>query len=227
MDRGPGVEVEYRYGLMGTRGGGTGRLVFRKALVPAENLVGELHGGARIFNQMMIPERLTSAAGALGVAAALEIAARYSDRRMAFGKKIREFEAVSFMIADGVTKLDAARALVYLAAQAVDAGATNARRLVSEAKKFATDAAWEVANLAMQVMGGIGYTDIYPIERFVRDMRLTQIWTGTNEIMSLLVQHEYYREVLAAQAECRNIEEDALNATQAEKVYTDDDQSNP
>lgn len=225
VDRGPGVEVEYRYGLMGTRGGGTGRLVFRKARVPAENLVGGLHEGARIFNQMMIPERLTSAAGALGVAAALDIAVRYSDRRMAFGRKIREFEAVSFMVADGITKLDAARALVYLAAQAVDAGAPNARRLVSQAKKFATDTAWEVANLAMQVMGGIGYTDIYPIERFVRDMRLTQIWTGTNEIMNLLIQHEYYREVLAGAADRRNIEDDALHAGQSEKVYADADQA--
>jgi acyl-CoA dehydrogenase len=222
VDRGPGVEVEYLYNLMGTRGGGTGRLVFRNARVPARNLLGGPHMGGTIFNQMMIPERLTSAAGALGVRAALELAARYSDKRHAFGQKIRKFEAVSFMIGDGITKLDAARALVTMAARAIDEGAPNMRRLVSEAKKFTTDAAWEVANLAMQVMGGIGYTDVYPIEKFVRDIRLTQIWTGTNEIMNLLVQHEYYQEVLTGQTAGRDIEADAAHPDGEEKVYTDD-----
>ena len=224
VERGPGVDVEYRYGLMGTRGGGTGRLVFREARVPAENLLGGINMGALIFNQMMIPERLTSAAGALGVRGSLEVAARYSDKRTAFGQKIRKYQAISFMIGDGITKLDAARALVYMAARAVDAGAPNMRRLVSEAKKFATDAAWEVANIAMQVMGGIGYTDVYPIEKAVRDIRLTQIWTGTNEIMNLLVQHEYYGEVLADHSDCRNIEDDAMHANDTEKVYVDEDQ---
>ena len=225
VDREPGVEVKYLYGLMGTRGGGTGRLVFRDARVPAENLVGGLNKGAMVFNQMMIPERLTSAAGALGVWGALEVAARYSDKRTAFGQKIRDFQAVSFMVADAITKLDAARALVYLAARSVDEGAPNVRRLVSEAKKFATDAAWEVANKAMQVMGGIGYTDVYPIERVVRDIRLSQIWTGTNEIMNLLIQHEYYKEVLKTVSDRRDIEHDALHADDAEKVYVDEDQA--
>lgn len=224
VDRGPGVEVEYRYGLMGTRGGGTGRLVFRRARVPAENLVGGLNMGAVVFHQMMIPERLTSAAGALGVRAALEVAARYSDRRIAFGKKIRKFQAVGFMIADAITRLDAARGLVYMAARSVDAGAPNMRRIVSEAKKFATDSAWDVANQAMQVMGGIGYTDVYPIERMVRDIRLSQIWTGTNEVMNLLIQHEYFQEVLGEPAARRDIELDAMRPDDTEKVYADEDQ---
>jgi len=224
VDRGAGVEVKYLYGLMGTRGGGTGRLVFRGVRVPAENLVGGIHMGGTIFEQMMIPERLTSAAGALGVGAALEVAARYSDKRKAFGQKIRKYQAVSFMIGDGITKLDAARALVHMAARAVDAGSPNMRRMVSEAKKFTTDAAWEVANIAMQVMGGIGYTDVFPIEKAVRDIRLTQIWTGTNEIMNLLIQHEYYREVLDELADRRNIEADAMHADDVEKVYADEDQ---
>lgn len=224
VDRGPGVDVEYLYGLLGTRGGGTGRLVFRGARVPAENLVGGLNMGALVFNQMMIPERLTSAAGALGVRGALEVAVRYSDRRTAFGKKIRKFQAVSFMIGDAITKLDAARGLVYLAARSVDADSPNRRRIVSEAKKFATDAGWEVANQAMQVMGGIGYTDVYPIERMVRDIRLSQIWTGTNEIMNLLIQHEYFQEVLEKPVDRRDIEQDAMHADDAEKVYSDEDQ---
>ena len=225
IERGPGLKTEYIYGLLGTRGGGTGRLVFRNVEVPRGNLIGELHGGAQVFNQMMIPERLTSAAASLGVRAALEIAARYSENRLAFGQKIRSFQAVSFTIADAITQLDAARAVVYMAARAVDAGAPNARRLVSQAKKFATDTAWQVANQAMQVMGGIGYTDVFPIERMVRDLRLSQIWTGTNEIMNLLIQHEYYQEALVDSRSRRDVELDAGGANgAAEKVFSDEDQ---
>jgi hypothetical protein len=209
---------------MGTRGGGTGRLVFRNVPVPKENLIGQLHAGALVFHQMMIPERLTSAAASLGVRAALEIATRYSDKRHAFGQPIRHFQAVNFMVADGITQLDAARALVYMAARAVDENAPNARRLVSQAKKFATNTAWEVANKAMQIMGGIGYTEVYPIEKIVRDIRLSQIWTGTNEIMNLLIQHEYYKEVLAGSKDARNVALDAGGQdAEAEKCYTDED----
>jgi hypothetical protein len=224
VERGPGVEAEYQYGLLGTRGGGTGRLVFRDVKVPKENLIGELHSGAMIFNQMMIPERLTSAAASLGVRAALEVAVKYSEKRFAFGQAIRRFQAVQFMVADAITRLDAARALVYMAARAVDAGAGNVRRIVSEAKRFATDAGWEIANKAMQIMGGIGYTDIYPIEKMVRDIRLSQIWTGTNEIMNLLIQHEYYQEVLEGAGLARNVELDAANyLDETEKCFTDED----
>jgi hypothetical protein len=227
VERGPGVEVHHVYGLLGTRGGGTGRLVFKDARVPLANVLGGEAGigrGAEVFHRMMIPERLTSAGGAIGMArAALEIAARYADRRHAFGDKIRRFQAVSFKIADSLTLLDAARALNHGAALAVDAGEAPGvvRRLVSEAKKFATDSAWTVINHAMQVLGGIGYTDIYPVERLLRDCRLITIWTGTNEIMSLLIQHEYYREVPAGRPAGRDVEADAAGAELAdEKVYT-------
>jgi len=223
VERGPGVQVEHVYGLMGTRGGGTGRLTFREARVPAENLIGLENGAAAIFYQMMIPERMTSAAGALGMArAALEVAARYADRRKAFGQKIRRFQAVGFKVADSITQLDAARMLVYGAARAVDAGddPRRCRRLVSEAKKFATDTAWQVVNHAMQILGGIGYTNVYPIERLLRDTRLIMIWTGTNEVMDLIIQHEYYKELLSRRQAARDVEEDAAEASRAEeKVY--------
>ena len=223
VERGQGVEVQHVYGLMGTRGGGTGRVYFRDARVPAENLIGRPDGAADIFDRMMIPERMTSAAGALGTArAALEIAARYSDRRRAFGKKIREFEGVSFQVAEAITRLDAARALVHETARAIDAGDEpgRIRRLVSESKKCATTMAWDVVNAAMQVMGGIAYTNVYPIERLLRDARLMMIWTGTNEIMSLVIQHEYYQELLGAATAARDVESDAPNAdVEGEKVY--------
>ena len=220
VERGMGVEVKHVYGLMGTRGGGTGRIAMRDVRVPAENLVGRLHGGSEIFNRMMIPERLTSAAGALGMGrAVLEVATRYAHKRKAFGRAIREFQGVSFRIAESVARMDAARALVYAAGRMVDAG-QDARRLVSEAKKVATEAAWSTVNDAMQVLGGIGYTDVFPVERMLRDLRLALIWTGTNEIMNLLVQHEYAKELLGAPGRSRDIEGDATHAEACdEKVY--------
>jgi alkylation response protein AidB-like acyl-CoA dehydrogenase len=223
VERDMGVEVKYLYGLLGTRGGGAGRLVFRNARVPAKNLVLGENRGADVFDQMMIPERLTSAAGAIGLARmALEIATRYSTKRKAFGQTIRNFQGVSFKIADSITKLDAARGLVYATARAIDSlGSTGyTRRLVSEAKKFATDVGWQVINDAMQVMGGIGYTNIYPIERMLRDARLMMIWTGTNEVMNLIIQHEYFREVLESNGTVRDVESDVpeWRATD-EKVY--------
>jgi hypothetical protein len=223
VERSEGLEVQHVYGLMGTRGGGTGRVYFRDARVPAGNLIGQEHGAYEVFNQMMIPERMTSAGGALGLArAAVEIAARYADRRKAFGQKIREFEGVSFKVAESLTRLDAARALVRETARVIDSvGNSNyVRRMVSESKKFATDTAWAVVNDAMQVMGGIGYTNVYPIERLLRDARLMTIWTGTNEIMNLVIQHEYYRDLLAAAPLTRDVETDAVNAeAKGEKVY--------
>lgn len=229
VERGEGVEVHHVYGLMGTRGGGTGRLVFKNARVPRANVLGGEAGlgrGTEVFHRMMVPERLTSAGGAVGMGrAAIEIAARYADRRHAFGEKIRRFEGVSFKIADSITLLDAARALNHGAARAADLGDDpgTVRRLVSEAKKFATDAAWTVVNHAMQILGGIGYTNIYPVERLLRDTRLITIWTGTNEIMSLVIQHEYYRELLGATAAGRNVEADAAGAELVEeKVFADD-----
>jgi len=234
VERGPGVEVHHVYGLMGNRGSGTGRLVFRNAPVPLANVLGGEAGigrGTEVFHQMMIPERLTSAGGAVGMArAALEVAARYADRRHAFGEKIRRFQGVNFKIADGLTLLDAARALNFGAAQAVDAGEEpgTVRRLVSEAKKFATDSAWTIINHAMQILGGIGYTNVYPVERLLRDCRLITIWTGTNEIMNLLIQHEFYRDFLARQGSGRDVEADAPGAQLVdEKVYAEPDKDRP
>jgi hypothetical protein len=192
--------------------------------VPEENLILGLNKGAEVFNQMMIPERMTSAAGAIGMArTALEIATRYTDKRKAFGRKIREFEGVSFKIADSVTKLDAASSIVHTAAKSVDElGSTGyTRRFVSEAKKFATEASWEVINNAMQVLGGIGYTNVYPIEKMLRDARLAIIWTGTTEIMNLIIQHEYYKEILESSGKIRDVEKDAQEAHAIDEKFFD------
>ncbi len=224
VEREMGVRVEELYNLLGFRGMGTARIVFEDVEVPDEYRVGELNGGRGIFNRMMVPERLTSAAGAIGAArAAIEIAMKYSTKRKAFGMPIRNFQAINFKIAESVTKLDAARALVYTAAKAADAAAkglpVDPRRLVSEAKCFATDVGWETVNFAMQILGGIGYTQVYPIERLLRDIRLAPIWTGSNEVMKLLVQHEAFK-IMGEPSRDRDVEMDAMEwQKEIEKVY--------
>ena len=224
VERNMGVEVRHVYGLMGCRGAGTGRLVFRDVPVPEENLLGKENEGAKVFYKLMVPERLLSG-GVAGARAILELAARYAHKRKAFGQPIRNFEGVSFKIADCITKLDAVSALAYAVAKTIDDGVGSAgyqRRLVSEVKKLATQTQWEVVNDAMQILGGIGYTNVYPVERALREARLVMIWTGSNEIMNLIIQHEYYKEILEKAPEGRDIEADVPLTTAElaeERIY--------
>jgi len=222
VEKNMGVEIAERYGLMGFHGMGTARIVLKDVEVPEENLLLGENTGALVFNRMMVPERLTSAAGSLGVRSVLEIAMKYSDMRKAFGAKIRVFQGVSFKVANCVTKLDAARGMVHMAAKQadLDPDSRETRRLVSEAKLFATETAWEIVNDAMQIIGGIGYTYVYPIEKALRDTRLGLIWTGSNEVMRMLVQHEAYKKLLAEEGKDRDLELDAIEAHKiAEKVF--------
>ncbi|MBS3756487.1 MAG: acyl-CoA/acyl-ACP dehydrogenase [Desulfobacterales bacterium] len=226
VDKGSGVETKYLYGLMGCRGGGAGRLVFKDVKVPKENVVGEINGAYPVFQTMMIPERLGTAAMTIGAARpALDIATGYTTRRKAFGTTINNFQGVSFQVSEAAMLLDAARSLIYTTARAVDTGenARKVRRMVSESKKFVTESCQKAAQNAMQVMGGIGYTNIYPIERIVRDLRLASIWTGSNEVMSMIVAHEWYREYFnrkQAGAEIRDYEGDAAESeAPEEKIY--------
>lgn len=223
VERDDSVEVKTVYGLMGARGSGTGRVLFRDTKVPVENLVGEENGASHIFYRMMVPERMTSAAGCIGAAReAIEIAARYTTRRKAFGMTIKNFQAVNFMIAESLIKLDAMASLVWMTAKAIDAGIPHGRmrRMVSESKKFATEAVWDICYNAMQAMGGIAYTNVYPIERMMRDARLLSIWTGTNQIMNLIIQHEFYKELEQEVKGKRNVELDAPEAfNEEEKIY--------
>ncbi|HPY35302.1 MAG TPA: acyl-CoA dehydrogenase family protein [Smithellaceae bacterium] len=228
VDRSPGVEVKYLYGLMGCRGGGTGRIIFRDVKVPRKNVVGKLHGAYAVFNTMMIPERLGTAAMTIGaVRPALDIATQYTSRRKAFGQVINQFEGVSFQVAEAAMLLDASRAMAYVTARAVDAGAdmNRVRRMVSQSKKFITESCQKVVHNCMQVMGGIAYTNVFPVERIYRDVRLASIWTGTSEVMSMIAAHEWYREYFAqkAKAQTRDHELDAAEATEEEKIYDDDD----
>ena len=224
VDRDMGVDVDEHYSLMGCRGMGAARIVLNDVEVPKENLIGQLDGAADIFNAMMVPERLTSAAGAIGLGrTALELAIRYAARREAFGKTISRYEGVSFKIADCATALDAARGLVYRAARLADEGLPS-RKAVSQAKLFATEACYQTVSDAMQILGGIGYTDVYPIERLFRDARLATIWTGSSEIMRLIIQSDVFKEVLKeSRGTKRDVELDTPGANKTvEKVYRED-----
>jgi alkylation response protein AidB-like acyl-CoA dehydrogenase len=225
IDKGPGVHVEYLYGLMGSRGGGAARLVFRDAKVPKENVVGKINNAYAVFNTMMIPERLGTAAMTIGAARpALDVATGYTTRRKAFGKTINNFQGVSFQVAEAAMLLDACRSMIYTTASAVDKGVDPnvIRRLVSETKKFVTEACQKVSHNAMQVMGGIGYTTIFPVERIFRDLRLASIWTGSNEVMSMIIASEWYKEYeeLKQSGKVRDSETDAAEAfAPDEKIY--------
>ncbi len=225
VDKSQGVKTEYLYGLMGCRGGGAARMVFKDVKVPKENLLGELNRAVKIFNTMMIPERLGTAAMTIGAAMpAVDVATHYTSKRKAFGRPVAAFQGVSFQVAEAVTLLDAARAMIYTTARAVDAkiDKKQIRRFVSETKKFVTESCQKAAGNAMQVMGGIGYTNIYPVERIVRDLRLASIWTGTNEIMSMIIANEWYRQyqVNRKEGKIRNLETDAEEAdAKDEKIF--------
>jgi alkylation response protein AidB-like acyl-CoA dehydrogenase len=225
VDRGPGVETPYLYGLMGCRGGGASRLIFRDVRVPKDRIVGRLNGGFEVFKTLMIPERLGTAAMTIGAARpALEIATGYTTRRKAFGQPIAAFQGVNFQIAEAAMLLDACRSMVYVTCEAVDRNvdARRIRLMISETKKFVTESCQKVAHNAMQVMGGIGYTNVFPIERIFRDLRLATIWTGTSEVMSTIIAGEWYKEYQAGKhaAATRDMEFDAAEAhAEDEKIY--------
>jgi alkylation response protein AidB-like acyl-CoA dehydrogenase len=196
--------------------------------VPKENVLGKIQGAYAVFNTMMIPERLGTAIMTIGAARpALDIATNYTARRKAFGQTINQFEGVSFQIAEAVMLLDAARAMAYVTASAVDVGVdmNRVRRMVSQSKKFITESCQKVVHNSMQVMGGIAYTNVFPVERIYRDVRLASIWTGTSEVMSMITAHEWYREYFAQKAKqtTRDFELDAQEASDEEKIYDDDD----
>lgn len=225
VDKGPGVTSKYLYGLMGCRGGGASRLVFKDVKVPKENVLGRVNGAIDVFMTMMIPERLGTAAMTIGAARpALEIATGYTSRRKAFGKPIMRFQGVSFQVAEAAMLLDAARSMVYTTSKAVDckADASKIRRMVSETKKFVTESCQKVVHNSMQVMGGIAYTNVYPIERIHRDIRLASIWTGTNEVMSMITASEWYGEYhktrkSGATRDCENDSPEAF--AEEEKIF--------
>ncbi|MHA1208841.1 MAG: acyl-CoA dehydrogenase family protein [Candidatus Freyarchaeota archaeon] len=190
----PGFKVEKVYGLMGMHGMRVAHLKFEDCRVPAENLLGREGLGFNILMDELDTERISIAGEMVGIArAAFETAVKYSTERVQFNRPIHKFEGVSFKIADMATLLDAAELLTLRAARMIDRG-MNASKESAMAKVFAVDHAFEICNQALQVLGGIGYTTEYPVERYLRDVRIGMIGGGTSEIMRFLIQREVYKE---------------------------------
>jgi butyryl-CoA dehydrogenase len=176
---------------MGIRASATRELVFEDAKIPAENLLGKEGLGFLVAMKTLDQSRPGVAAQALGIAAgALDKATAYSRERKQFGKTISSFQGLQFLLADMATQVEAARALTYQAAKYVDSGAKNVSKVSAMAKVFASDTAMKVTTDAVQVFGGYGYMKEYPVEKMMRDAKITQIYEGTNQIQ---------REVIALQ----------------------------
>ena len=174
---------------MGIRGSPTAELLFDGVRVPAGNLVGAEGDGFRIAMKTFDRSRPGIAAQAVGIAqGALEVASKYARERKQFGRAIGEFQMISAMLADMDLRHGVgARQLLYAACTEIDAGARDAARWASLAKLVAGDAAMRVTTDAVQVLGGYGYVDKYPVERMMRDAKITQIYEGTQQIQRLVV----------------------------------------
>lgn len=165
----------------------TNELIFQDVKVPKENRLGNEGEGFKIAMSTLDGGRIGVAAQALGIAqAALEHAVKYSKERVQFGKPIASNQAIAFMLADMATKVDAARLLVYRAAYRKEQGLAYASE-AAMAKMFAADIAMEVATDAVQIFGGYGYSREYPVERLMRDAKITQIYEGTNQVQRMVV----------------------------------------
>jgi len=174
---------------MGIRASGTGELIFNDVKVSKENLLGAKEGIGFISTMKTFDQsRPGVAAQAVGIAqGALELATAYSHQRVQFGKSISSFQGIQWMLADMATKVEAARSLVYSVASMVDRGIKNVGPASAAAKMFASDVAMEVATNAVQIYGGYGYMKDYPIEKFMRDAKITQIYEGTNQIQRNII----------------------------------------
>ena len=199
VERGaPGLSFGKRERKLGWRSQPTAAVVFDDCRVPAANLVGAEGEGFRIAMKGLDGGRLNIAACSIGGArAALEAARDHVKTRAQFGRKLADFQAVQFRLADMATELAAARALLREAAAKLDAGAPDATAACAMAKRFATDAGFRVCDDALQLHGGYGYLRDYPLERLMRDLRVHRILEGTNEIMRVIVA----RRLLAGELE--------------------------
>jgi butyryl-CoA dehydrogenase len=183
-----GISLGANERKMGWNAQPTRAVIFSDARVPAENRLGEEGIGFKIAMAGLDGGRLNIAACSLGGAqTALEKSLAYMKERRAFGKRLDEFQALQFRLADMATALEASRALLWRAAAALDRDDADATTLCAMAKRFVTDACFEVANQALQLHGGYGYLSEFGIEKIVRDLRVHQILEGTNEIMRLIV----------------------------------------
>ena len=189
----PGFSVGEAEHKLGIRGSSTPPLYFSDCRIPKDALLGEEGTGFKIAMQTLDGGRIGIAAQALGIAqAALDASVAYAKERVQFGKPIATLQAIQWMIADMATEIDAARLLVYRAASCVDAGRPYSTE-GAMAKLFASETATRVAGKAIQIHGGYGYTESYPVERNWRDAKITEIYEGTSEVQRMVIARSCLR----------------------------------
>ena len=183
----PGFKVGSHEKKMGIRGSSTCELVFEDCIVPKENLLGDLGKGFKIAMTTLDGGRIGIGAQALGIAqAAIDECVKYTKERVQFGKRISQFQNTQFQLADMQAKVDAARLLVYRAAQAKQDHEPYGH-LAAMGKLYASEAASDVTRRCLQLTGGYGYTREYPFERFMRDAKITEIYEGTSEVQRMVI----------------------------------------
>ena len=184
----PGLSFGAQERKLGWNSQPTAMVNFSDARVPVENRVGEEGEGFKIAMAGLDGGRINIAACSLGGAgAALDASLAYTAERKQFGQRLADFQALQFRLADMATELEAARLMVWQAASKLDAGSADKTPACAMAKRFATDACFEITNQALQLHGGYGYLKDFPIERILRDLRVHQILEGTNEIMRVII----------------------------------------
>jgi alkylation response protein AidB-like acyl-CoA dehydrogenase len=190
----PGFSIGNYEHKIGIKGSPTGSPVLEDVRVPAENLIGEEGRGLAVALGTLERTRLGAAAQAVGIAqGATDYANQYAKERIAFGKPINELQGIQFKLADMETGTAAARELLYKACTMVDRGTPGVGKYTSMAKLFASDNAMRVTVEAIQVLGGYGYVNEYPVERMMRDAKITQIYEGTNEIQRVVIARQMAR----------------------------------
>jgi alkylation response protein AidB-like acyl-CoA dehydrogenase len=183
-----GFRIDALEKKMGMKGSPTGQPVYEDVFVPDADVIGEVGKGFAVAMQTLDRSRLGIGAQALGIAqGATDYAADYAKERIAFGKPINQLQGIQFKLADMETKTAAARELLYKAASMAETGDPKLGKYSAMAKLFASDVAMEVTTEAVQVLGGYGYVREYPVERMMRDAKLTQIYEGTNEIQRVVI----------------------------------------
>ena len=192
----PGYRVGKHEDKMGIRCVPVVEIHFEDCRVPKENLLGGREGvGFKNAMRTLDRARPGVAAQAVGLAqGALELAIEYTGKRKQFGQSISAFQGIQWMLADMGTQIEAARQLVHASARTIDSGATNISRMSAMCKLFATDVAMKVTTDAVQLFGGYGYCKDYPIEKYMRDAKITQIYEGTNQIQRLVIARAMLRE---------------------------------
>jgi alkylation response protein AidB-like acyl-CoA dehydrogenase len=184
----PGFVVGAKEHKMGIKGSPTTELYFEDCRIPGDRIIGDPGTGFKTALATLDHTRPTIGAQAVGIAqGALDAAIAYVKERKQFGKPIADFQAVQFMLADMAMKLEAARLMVYTAAARAERGEPNLGFISSASKCFASDVAMEVTTDAVQLFGGYGYTTDFPVERFMRDAKITQIYEGTNQIQRVVM----------------------------------------